>query len=416
MDAGDPWMRAAILSSSATSSHLILQNLMGGAGPPRFEDKLGGMELVRELAFTVGARGDSKELTSLLKTLARQADEPTYMHYSVLAGLARGCKSRGQTLAVLLATADATVKDRATELMAGAVALGSDATRSPAERVSAMETFPYLPWDQVRTPLFATLSPQESRDVQRAAMKVLASRDEKEVAGEVISRWKQLTPPVREEGMTILLSRPVWLPLVVEALEQGNIPPGQLSIPHRARILAAADKGLVARAEKILGPAASSPRKEIVEKYRQALAQLASAKAAGDSAKGALVYRRECANCHQLGKEGFAVGPNLATIRHRSAQEILIHVLDPNREVSPDFVEYSILLTDGRTIAGLIASETDAGLTLRRSEGKEDTILRREIEQIASSGKSLMPEGVEQKVTPAEMADLVAFLLGTSAK
>lgn len=135
-----------------------------------------------------------------------------------------------------------------------------------------------------------------------------------------------------------------------------------------------------------------------------------------DAAKGAIVYRRECANCHQLGKEGFAVGPNLATIRHRSPQEILIHVLDPNREVSPDFVEYSVLLSDGRTLTGLIASETDAGLTLRRSEGKEDTILRREIEQIASSGKSLMPEGVEQKVTPAEMADLVAFLLSGNGK
>src|SRR4029077_10917125 len=135
----------------------------------------------------------------------------------------------------------------------------------------------------------AALSPQESREVQRAALKVLASRDEKEVAGELISRWKQLTPPVREEAMTILLSRPAWLPLVVEALEQQGIPAAQLSIPHRMKILRSADKALVARAEKILGPAATSPRKEIVEKYRLAISKLAESKSPTDVAKGAIV-------------------------------------------------------------------------------------------------------------------------------
>ena len=410
-DAADPWMRDAIVSSSLRSAHLVLAKLLEKR---RFEHRAGGVELVRELAFTVGARGDKEQLDSVLKTLGQQPeDAPTYLQNAAVAGLARGCKSRGQTLVALLEKADADVKGRITKLMQEAAAIGADVSRSPIERVSAMEMFPFFPWDQARGSLFAALSPQESREVQRAALKVLASRSESEVAGELITRWKQLTPPVREEAMTILLSRPAWQPLVVEALESGQIPAAQLSIPHRQQILRWTDKALVARAERILGPAASSPRKEIVEKYRLALSKLAESKSPTDAAKGAIVYRRECANCHQLGKEGFAVGPNLATIRHRSPQEILIHVLDPNREVSPDFVEYSVLLTDGRTLAGLIASETDAGLTLRRSEGKEDTILRREIEQIASSGKSLMPEGVEQKVTPVEMADLVAFLLGT---
>jgi putative membrane-bound dehydrogenase-like protein len=409
-DAADPWMRDAILSSSVRSADLLLAKLLEKR---RFEHRSGGVELVRELAFTVGARGDKAQLDSLLKTLGQQPeDAPTYLQNAAVAGLARGCKSRGQTLTALLHATDGKVRKRITKLIQEATVVGADTSRGAIERIPAMELFPFFPWDQVRTPLFAALLPQEPREVQRAAMKVLAGRDEKEVASELIGRWKQLTPPVREEAMTILLSRPAWLPLVVEALEQGMIPAGQLSIPHRARILAAADKALVVRGEKILGPVASSPRKEIVDNYRQTLTRLAATKTAADATKGSIVFRRECANCHQLGKEGFAVGPNLATIRHRSPQEILIHILDPNREVSPDFVEYSVMLTDGRTLTGLIANESDAGLTLRRSEGKEDAILRREIEQISSSGKSLMPEGVEQKVTAAEMADLVAFLLG----
>ena len=56
-------------------------------------------------------------------------------------------------------------------------------------------------------------------------------------------------------------------------------------------------------------------------------------------------------------------------------------------------------LTDGRVLTGMIATETDAGLTLRRAENREDTVVRSEIEDIAASGKSLMPEGVEQKIS-----------------
>src|SRR5206468_1999008 len=104
-----------------------------------------------------------------------------------------------------------------------------------------------------------------------------------------------------------------------------------------------------------------------------------------------VVYRRECMNCHKLRGEGFDVGPSLETVQHRSTQEILIHVLDPNREVSPNFLEYTARLTDGRVLSGLITGESDAGLTLRRAGGQEEQVLRSDIEEIASSGKSLMP-------------------------
>ena len=152
---------------------------------------------------------------------------------------------------------------------------------------------------------------------------------------------------------------------------------------------------------------ALGPRKEIIEKYQPALSLK------GDGERGKLVYRRECMNCHKLAGEGHDVGPSLETVQHRSPQEILIHVLDPSREVSPQFLDYAVRLTDGRVLTGLIADETDAGLTLRRAEKQEEAILRSEIDEITSSGKSLMPDGLEQKIKPEEMADLIAYLKKT---
>jgi len=109
--------------------------------------------------------------------------------------------------------------------------------------------------------------------------------------------------------------------------------------------------------------------------------------------------------------QGVEVGPDLATVASRTPEDILTHVLDPNRETSPEFVEYTVAVDDGRVVTGLVAAETPSSVTLRGREGVEQTILRRNIAEIAGTGKSLMPEGFEKTISPAEMADLIAFIL-----
>src|SRR5213076_2558753 len=114
---------------------------------------------------------------------------------------------------------------------------------------------------------------------------------------------------------------------------------------------------------------------------------------------------------HRLGDQGNEVGPNLNTIQNRTAEEVLLHILDPNREVAPEFIEYLVVLKDGRTTTGVIAAETATSLTLRRANNVQETILRQAIEEISSTGKSLMPEGLEQKLSLQDMADLLKLLV-----
>ncbi len=86
-------------------------------------------------------------------------------------------------------------------------------------------------------------------------------------------------------------------------------------------------------------------------------------------------------------------------------------ILDPNREVPPEFLEYTVALVDGRMVAGLIAAETPSSLSLRGREGAEQTILRHDVAEIAGTGKSLMPEGLEKNLPLQDMSDLIAYLL-----
>ena len=62
-------------------------------------------------------------------------------------------------------------------------------------------------------------------------------------------------------------------------------------------------------------------------------------------------------------------------------------------------------------MTGMIASETANSVTLKRAEDATDTVERSEIEQLRSSGLSIMPEGLEKQIDPAAMADLLAYLL-----
>ena len=74
-------------------------------------------------------------------------------------------------------------------------------------------------------------------------------------------------------------------------------------------------------------------------------------------------------------------------------------------------IEGRIALTDGRTLTGIIMNETAGSVTLRRPQDQEDMVLHSQIDEINSSGKSLIPEGVEKEILPQDLADLLAHLL-----
>jgi putative heme-binding domain-containing protein len=78
--------------------------------------------------------------------------------------------------------------------------------------------------------------------------------------------------------------------------------------------------------------------------------------------------------------------------------------------VKADFVNYLLVTRDGDDLSGCITAETPTGITLRRAGNLEDTILRKNIKSLRSTGLSLMPEGVESGIGHQQMADLIAYL------
>jgi putative heme-binding domain-containing protein len=144
-------------------------------------------------------------------------------------------------------------------------------------------------------------------------------------------------------------------------------------------------------------------REEVVNRHQEAL------RLPGDADRGRQAFIANCASCHRIGNDGVAVGPDIGDSSMKTSAQLLTDILDPNRAIDANYVSYTVLTVDGLAHQGLIRSETDGGIVLVGADGKTITILRHEIESL-TSGKSLMPEGLEQQISPQQMADLLRYL------
>ncbi|NDA79065.1 MAG: hypothetical protein EBY07_15085 [Actinobacteria bacterium] len=116
---------------------------------------------------------------------------------------------------------------------------------------------------------------------------------------------------------------------------------------------------------------------------------------AGNVANGRMVFTAACAICHKYGDIGVRdVGPPLAGIGAKSTLELLTHIVDPNRQVEPNYWQWNLTTKKGETLVGVIVNENANTVTIRNQGG--DTEVRREdITGRENTRRSLMPEGLE---------------------
>jgi putative membrane-bound dehydrogenase-like protein len=281
-----------------------------------------------------------------------------------------------------------------------------DLSRPIAERVEAVRTLETGPLVETRELLSNCLAGREAQEVQLAAIASLDAHSEAEVGDVLTKAWPRLTPRVRAAAIDVLLSRPNRALAFLAAIDAGKIPATDLDATRLKRLQASKDAKVKALANAIAKRSTLSPRNDVIASYKKAL------DLKGDREKGKAIFTQTCATCHKLENIGTEIGPNLAAMQSRGAEAILVNVLDPNREVNGQYVEYVVDTKDGRTISGLLSSETSAAVTLLKPGGQKETVARNEIEKLRGTGQSLMPEGLERQIPdPQQMADLIAYLM-----
>jgi putative membrane-bound dehydrogenase-like protein len=134
----------------------------------------------------------------------------------------------------------------------------------------------------------------------------------------------------------------------------------------------------------------------------------------GEIRRGQAVFmgtKASCSACHAIGYLGGNVGPDLTHIgKIRSERDLLESIVFPSASFVRSYEPVVVTTKDGKAINGLIRKDGSDEITLATGINQEVRVARKDIEDIQPSRVSIMPAGLDQQLSPQELADLVAFL------
>ncbi|MHB0959737.1 MAG: PVC-type heme-binding CxxCH protein [Pirellulaceae bacterium] len=423
---GDRWLEAAVVCSTINRADGLIETLVGEAGTGPISDTV-----LRALCSSVGARREGPQLAAVLTLLSTQRERcPERVLQTCLEGLLEGLQ-RGDPAAIrlpqivpaveqLLRARSDGIRQRMLQvafqlqlnqlpemqrMFTEARARVSDEQVSVEERIESVELLAAAPADMLRAVVAELAAPRQPIDLQLAAVRTAGQADHPETVRSLLEVHSQFTPQVQTGLLDVVFSRQSYLSVLLDALEAGTVPRNCLDAARRERLTTNRDAKLATRARQILTDETRDPDRQLVlDRYQTAL-QLPR-----DVDRGQAVFERQCSKCHKLGGEGYEVGPDLLTARTRADETIVSDILDPSSEITVGYNAYNVLTTNGRIFSGVLISEAATSITLRAEQNQDSLILRQQIDEMTTSTISMMPENIEQEVSPQDVADLLGFL------
>lgn len=407
-DIDDRWMRTAVLCSATHHAQAIL-NAAFAEGKPSDE----WSSLVQYLIATaLGNDADASIpviLAAITKSETGDAEDVEAWQMAALSSFLEALDRSKTDLAKLKAEANeqvAELVDSSARIFAAARDIAAEEDASLEERLSAIPLLARgLDEESADLQMLGDLlSPRTPPVLQSAAVAALASLTSGDVPTILLQQWRGYSPRLQSEILGVLSSRREWLAALLDALEARQIQPTDLDAATRERLLTRGSTDMRERAQSLLATVQSENREQVLAEYQSVIGM------PGNAIRGAEVFSRRCTTCHLFRGSGNKVGPDLAALQDKSARYILTAVLDPNRAVEWGFRTYVAAMDSGRVFNGMIVAESTNSVTLAQADGRRHVLLRADLEQLAETGQSFMPEGLEKELTPQDLADIIAYV------
>ena len=387
----DIWLRTAVLSSATSHVPEILKVVL--AMPPA---ALGREEMIVQLVATAAKSSPAQVLDQVLGLVLPEENQPVQTwHFTTLASLtAEAEKSLSKSTAA-----------KARRVFAEARRMATDADQPEEGKEAAIRLLGFRgDQEQSQTVLVDLLKSPLSQRLQEATLASLRRNRNPQLLTGIWENWPRYAPSLRLALIDLLLSREEWASALLNEVEKGSVSLTEISPANRQRLLKHSKETIQQRAAKLFAGNRIEGRGEVLARYRS----VSSLK--GHAANGAIVFEKNCSSCHFFRGAGYAVGPDLAAFRDKRPEDFVVAVLDPNAAIEPRFINYQVETKDGRSLSGIVNGETATSLALVQGQGVTEKILRADIKELKASSVSLMPEGLEQTITPQDLADLIAYL------
>jgi putative heme-binding domain-containing protein len=243
----------------------------------------------------------------------------------------------------------------------------------------------------------------------QSALRGLAEYDHPQTVATILNGYAHLNAATKQDAIQTLSSKRTWAAQLLEAIEANEIERSDLNAYAVRQLHSLGSDELTARVRNLWGEVRTTPadKAKLIARYKEQLT--GEVLAGADLSAGRSLFDRTCASCHKLFGEGKQIGPDITGSQRTNLDYILVNLIDPSGAVSKDFQMHAVLTTGGRVITGLLVSENEQALTLQ-SVNERIVVPLDEIEERSLSTASMMPDGQLQKLSSAELRDLIAYL------
>lgn len=423
----DKWLLDGVTTAAANNDALFLNSISQKNTAPSNE-----LLTIIERVADHHARGKPDD--SIAETLEKLLQADPLVQTATLKGLARGwpanqppklndriekslkdlfgvlpISARGQLAQLAKKWGSNSLAEQSKIIVQGFLKSAADSKQTDADRISsARQACEFGSSDPaVAKAILELITAQMPPEVGTGMLEAVSLSDQPETAKEIVDRFSDWTPNLRQTAIRILLSRAAWTESLVASLDNNKLRISELSLDQKQALMQTGNKKITDKAKAILSRGGGLPnadRQKVIEDFMFATSQ------SGDATAGKIVYKNQCAKCHQHQGEGVKIGPDLTGMAAHPKKELLIHIMDPNRDVEGNFRQYVVSTKSGKILTGMLASETKSSIELIDTEAKKQSVLREDIDEIKASDRSLMPEGFEKQLSKPDLVNLLEFL------
>ena len=256
--------------------------------------------------------------------------------------------------------------------------------------------------------LLQTIEKTNDHALRKAALGALQPFDDPEIARRVLALYPTLDKSSLVAAQTLLVSRVNWSWQWAQAVEAGQIQPGDVPVSMIRKIKLYPDEKLAQLAEKIWGQTEAPTTAEMGKQLTRLTGILRVG--TGNPYNGRALFGNTCAGCHTLFGLGAQIGPDLTSYQRNDLQNMLLQIVNPSAQIREGYENFTLETKDGRSLTGFLADKDNQIVVLRGLDGRNVVVERKDIVELKASGLSLMPEGLLDPLTDKQVRDLFAYL------
>jgi len=244
--------------------------------------------------------------------------------------------------------------------------------------------------------------------LRRDAIQALTIHNDSETPGVLIDAYPELNPVERQDAIGVLVTRRSFADKLLKSIVSGAVNRRDVSAFALQQLREFKDAPIKTQVDTLWADDTEQFSKSSeIARYKQQMTP--DYLAHGSVGAGRKVFERTCSSCHTLFGEGGSIGPDLTGSGRKDLDYVLSNLIDPSAIIDPAYRLTTMLTSDGKMLSGFIVHQGDEFVTIRTQQAQVRLAME-DVDELQTSSKSMMPDGMLRSLADEEVRDLILYL------